>query len=105
MKKYPKATKRSAAVSEIKASLSEYLARVRCGEEILITSRGRPVAKLVPVPRAEDDEEARMQELARQGLVRLPQKPLGKDFWDLPRPADPTGSVRKAVLEDRESGW
>ena len=104
MKKYPKATKRSAGVSEVKASLSEYLARVQRGEEILITSRGRPVARLVPVPPAEDDEDARMQELARQGLVRLPQKPLDEAFWKLPRPADPKGLVLKAVLEERRSG-
>lgn len=104
MKKYPKPPKRSAGVSEVKASLSEYLGRVKRGEEILITSHGRPVAKLVPVPPAEDDDEARMQELARQGLVKLPERPLDEEFWKLPRPRDPQGLVLKALLEERRSG-
>jgi prevent-host-death family protein len=36
-------------VRELKASLSRYLARVREGETIVVTDRGRPVARLVPV--------------------------------------------------------
>ena len=39
---------KAAKVSELKASLSKYVARVKNGEEILVTERGRPVAKLVP---------------------------------------------------------
>ena len=41
----------TAAVSELKASLSEYLGRVKAGEDILVTDRGVPVAKLVPLKR------------------------------------------------------
>lgn len=36
-------------VRELKASLSRYLGRVREGESIVVTDRGRPVARLVPV--------------------------------------------------------
>jgi prevent-host-death family protein len=36
-------------VAEAKAHLSELLARVEGGEELLITRRGRPVANLSPV--------------------------------------------------------
>lgn len=36
-------------VRELKASLSRYLARVREGETIEVTDRGRPVARIVPV--------------------------------------------------------
>jgi prevent-host-death family protein len=36
-------------VRELKASLSRYLVRVREGETIEVTDRGRPVARLVPV--------------------------------------------------------
>lgn len=39
----------TASVSEFRARLSDFLARVRAGEEVVITSRGVPVAKLVPV--------------------------------------------------------
>ena len=35
-------------VAEAKAHLSEILERVESGEEVLLTRRGRPVARLVP---------------------------------------------------------
>lgn len=36
-------------VSELKATLSEQLARVKVEEEIVVTERGRPIAKIVPL--------------------------------------------------------
>lgn len=39
----------SCTVAEAKAHLSELLARVESGEELIITRRGRPVAQLSPV--------------------------------------------------------
>jgi prevent-host-death family protein len=36
-------------VRELKAKLSEYLGRVAAGEDVVVTDRGRPVARLVPV--------------------------------------------------------
>lgn len=38
----------SVGVHEAKTHLSRLLERVRCGEEIIITSSGTPVARLVP---------------------------------------------------------
>jgi prevent-host-death family protein len=35
-------------VRELKAKLSEYLAAAAAGEEVIVTDRGRPVARLVP---------------------------------------------------------
>ncbi len=48
--------KKVAKVSELKASLSKYLARVKAGEEVIVTERGKPVAKLVPILRDDDVE-------------------------------------------------
>jgi prevent-host-death family protein len=36
------------SVRELKSRLSEYLRRAENGEEVLVTSRGRPVARLMP---------------------------------------------------------
>lgn len=36
-------------IREIKASMSHYIKRVKQGETLIITVRGRPVAKLVPL--------------------------------------------------------
>jgi prevent-host-death family protein len=35
-------------VRDLKARLSEYLGRVAAGEDVVVTDRGRPVARLVP---------------------------------------------------------
>jgi prevent-host-death family protein len=93
---------KTAGVAELKARLSRYLARVKVGEEILVTERGVPVARLVPV--RERDAHAALGELERQGLLRLGSGKLPKGFWKLPRGRDPQALVRKAVAEEREEG-
>ena len=37
------------SVRELKSGLSRYLRRVQRGEAILVTSRGKPVARLMPI--------------------------------------------------------
>ena len=95
---------KSAAVAKLKASLSEYLARVKAGEEVIVTERGKPIAKIVPLGRDHGDVPAHVLELARAGLIRLGSGKFPKGFWKMPHPADPTGAVLKALLEERESG-
>ena len=95
---------RTAAIAELKAQLSRYMSRVKAGEEILVTERGVPVARLVPVGARGPDQE-HLRDLERQGLIRLGSGRLPKDFWALPRGRDPLGSVRRAVTKERETGW
>ena len=92
---------RTAGIAELKASLSETLARVKAGEEILITEHGRPIARIVPLSPA--DPHAATEELVRAGLLRVPKHGggIGKDFWSLPWPEDPEGLVLQGLLEDR----
>lgn len=40
-----------AGVRELRNHLSRYLARVKAGEELTVTDRGRAIARLVPVDR------------------------------------------------------
>jgi prevent-host-death family protein len=93
---------KKAAVSELKAHLSEYLNQVKAGGEILITDRGKPVARLVPIARSKTNKEALIQ-MEKQGLIRLGSGKLPKDFWAMPRPEDPEGLALKALLEEREA--
>ena len=95
---------KSVAVSKLKATLSEHLARVKAGEEVIVTERGKPIAKIVPLPRNELTVSAHLMELARAGLVRIGSGKLPDGFWKLPRPADPRGAGPKALLEEREAG-
>lgn len=94
---------RTAAVSKLKASLSEYLKRVKAGEEVLVTEHGKPVARLVPVERAEAIPE-NLLDLEKKGLIKIGSGKLPKDFWAMPRPTDPKGTALKALLKEREEG-
>ena len=98
----------SAGVADLKARLSEYLARVKSGEEVLVTDRGKPIARLVPVgvETVVDDEAemARLSAMEREGLVRLGSSRLPEGFFEKARPEDPESLLVEAVLEEREKG-
>lgn len=96
-------TMKIAAVSKLKAYLSEYLNQVKAGDEVLITDRGKPVARLVPILRMKATGET-MARMEKQGLIKIGSGKLPKDFWSMPRPEDPKGLVLKALLEEREGG-
>ncbi len=93
----------TAAVSDLKARLSEYLKRVKGGAEILITDRGKPVARLVPVSRAKIARDA-LAQMEKQGLIKIGSGKLPKDFWSMPSPEDPGESVLSALLDERKAG-
>jgi prevent-host-death family protein len=91
------------SIGEVKARLSEYVRRARAGEGVVITDRGRPVARLGPLG-GSAALEGRVAELGRAGLVRAPERGLDPGFLDAPRPADPEGRSLEAVLEERAEG-
>jgi prevent-host-death family protein len=92
-----------ASIAELKARLSEYLAAVRQGEDVIVTDRGRPVARLSGL--ANDAKlDARVSELVRTGLMRPPRRVLPAGFWEEERPEDPEGRALEAILAEREEG-
>lgn len=95
---------KSARVSELKASLSSYLARVKRGEEVVVTERGKPIAKLVPLVPAELDDASRLSILERAGVIRRRRGKLPADFWKRARPDDPDGHSLAFLLADRDEG-
>ncbi len=90
------------SVSQLKAKLSEQLRKVKAGETVLITERGRPIGMMTPLPPTILMDE--LTELAEAGLVRPASEPLEPGFWKKARAADPAGCVRAAILEEREAG-
>ncbi len=60
---------RQIGIREANLHLSRYIAAVERGEEVIITRRGRPVARLLPVPKQRqltpEQEAARARTLAR----------------------------------------
>ena len=78
-------------VRELHDRLSEYLERVEGGGKIVVTRRGRPVARLSGLA------ERPLDALSRRGLVRMPEGTRS------PRSAQVkgTGSVSDLVAEQR----
>jgi prevent-host-death family protein len=59
-------TRVEVGVRDLKDNLSRYLGRVRDGEEVIVTDRGKPVARLSAIDHPID----RLSELIAAGLVR-----------------------------------
>ena len=95
---------KTAGVAMLKSRLSEFLAAVKAGEEVSVTERGRPIARIVPISPA-DPEDPRLAELERAGLLKRPTRPLDASFWRLDRGSDATASVRAALAAEREDSW
>jgi prevent-host-death family protein len=89
---------KTVSISILKASLSEYLEAVRRGEEVIVTDRGRPVARLLPVP----SSNGRWERLIREGILSPPRKARTGKLTP-PRGKKRAG-VLSALLEERAEG-
>lgn len=84
-------------VRDLKAHLSAHLARVKAGESLVVTERGRPVARLVPVER--QDIPPAVARLLASGEARWSGKRL-PPFDPLPMAPDDM-TIAEMVSEDR----
>jgi prevent-host-death family protein len=92
-----------ASVSILKARLSQYLAAVKAGEEVIVTERGRPVARLTAIG-ADGAPQGRLAKLVREGRVRPPTgAPPSGEPSDVP-PPDPEGRSLRSLLDERAEG-
>jgi prevent-host-death family protein len=92
------------SVARLKARLSEFLAIVRGGDDVVITDRGRPVALLTALDPGEHG--GRLAELVRAGIVRPPRRGRAAETRVGAHPAfeDPHGHLLSALLEERQEG-
>lgn len=85
---------------EFKNRLGRYLLAVRKGQTLLVTDRGKPVAKVSP-PDENGDSELTFSEVLRkleaEGKIRLPKRRLGK-FRAVPTRGKPASQM---IIEDR----
>jgi len=81
----------SVGIKELKEKLSGYVNKVRHGEEIIITDRGKEVALVIPISREReavkhlaDSGQARWRGGKPQGLegVKIKGKPLSKTVME-----------------------
>ena len=88
-----------AGIKHVKNNLSRLLVQVKDGEEIVITKRGRPIARIVKENREGDNTRAVLDTLAREGLITLPTRSIVKDHVSAAKvPGKP---VSKMIIEDR----
>lgn len=86
---------REIGVRELKATLSSVLRDVEKGERVRVTSRGRPVAELVPV----ETPEEHWERMVAEGRITPGKRPLPKN----PPPPIETGrSASELILAERE---
>lgn len=79
-------------VRELRNNLSRYLDRVRNGEEVVVTDRGRAIARVLPV-----GTERALDRLIAEGVVTpapRPKRPAG-------RPMKAKGAVSDLVADQR----
>jgi prevent-host-death family protein len=79
-------------IRELRANLSRWVKRVQAGEEIVVTDRGKAVARLVPVA------ERKLDRLIRQGLV-TPARNKGPRT--VPQPIEGAGPLSDLVIDGR----
>ena len=93
-----------ASVSEAKQKLSTLLQAVRRGEEVLITHRGRPFARIDLVEPSSEDEQ--IASLIERGIILPPKNKLDVEAFldeELPK-LPPDGTLVDAVIAEREEG-
>ena len=94
----------TASVREFKARLSRYLRRAAAGEEVIVTSRGRPVARLVrPAPEFEQElsrAEIRRRLAAMPGVI-MPTGPKPRGLRHPIRIRKGEKTLSEIVLENR----
>ena len=89
----------SAGIKELKNNLSRYLSQVKKGEDILVTERGKAIARII----REDPKEIHLREvlspLIVKGVIKLPSQKIDREIstpFKLPGK-----SVSEMVIEDR----
>jgi prevent-host-death family protein len=86
---------------EFKNRLGRYLRAVRQGETLIVTDRGKAVAKVSP-PDEDPESAVTLDEIFKKaeadGLIRRGRKPLGK-FKAVPSTGKPASEM---IIEDRQ---
>ena len=88
-------TRIEVGVRDLKNNLSRYLDQVEAGVEVVVTDRGRPIARLNGI---DDVPRDKLAALIEAGLVRPPTSKARQR----PVPLSADGSVSELVAEQRQ---
>ena len=89
----------TAGIKELKNQLSRYIALVKKGDDVLITERGRIIARVVKENSHRSSLRQALQLLVLKGQVIMPTREIKRD---IPKPVKlPGKAVSEMVLEER----
>lgn len=95
---------KTTTITDAKNRLSALIDLVRAGESVVITDRGRAVARIEPIGTV-SDSTGRLLRLQRAGLIRIGTAAPPLDLLRTAPPQLSSGaSGMEAILEDRRSG-
>jgi prevent-host-death family protein len=86
-------------IKDLKNQLSRYLSMVREGKEVIITDRGKAIARIICEHSPRQSIKVALHPLVQEGLISLPTREIDRD---IPHPVKLGGkSVSEMVIEDR----
>lgn len=89
----------TAGVKDVKNQLSRYLSFVKKGEDVLVTERGKVIARIICENPRKTSLRRQLHPLVMEGLIAFPTDEIDKD---VPDPFDVPGKpVSEMVIEDR----
>ena len=89
----------STGIKELKNNLSRYLSLVKKGEDVLITERGRTIARIIQENSKSSSIREALSPLVEKGLLTLPDQKVDKE---IPAPIKVPGKpVSEMAIEDR----
>ena len=93
MAKAPHRETREVGIGELREHLSRFIDEVRAGHELIVTDRGRPVARIVA-----STGESWLDELVAAGIVSLPERELDPSSFGRVRSK---GDIMEFVFDQR----
>lgn len=84
-------------IAQLRRELKDWLERARDGEEVVVTDRGTPVARLTGVEGAPV-----IDQLVAEGKLSRPESP-GRPDPGADEPIRPSGSVSALIVADRDA--
>ena len=94
---------KNATISKLRDSLSQYLARVRRGETVIVFDRKTPIARIEPIAAMNDYPEW-AKEAVRRGILTPPRIRDNQRVTLPPFTPKKPARVLEALLEERRSG-
>ncbi len=89
----------TAGVKDVKNQLSRYLSFVKKGEDVLVTERGKVIARIICENPRKTSLRRQLHPLVMEGLIAFPTDEIDKG---VPDPFDVPGKpVSEMVIEDR----